>query len=192
MESLKWKKKWCTQQISGSISRSSFEGNRSIAVFWENKKVGREWGHPFVHPVNCTEKKHFQGGREMMGKQQGWEMKIQGGRWRERKESERGALWRRSGNWGFLSEKAAGWRWRGGRKNLSASGLCYVCVPGEEGYYGLGVCASGEVGSVCCREGQERRERERNMVKAIKPPKGSSRVLRNTFLTVSWMALFIS
>lgn len=46
-------------------------------------------------------------------------------------------------------------------KNLSASGLCYVCVPGEEGYYGLGVCASGEVGSVCRREGQERRERKR-------------------------------
>lgn len=41
---------------TGSISGKSFEGNRSIAVFCKNKKVGRESDHPFVHPVNCTEK----------------------------------------------------------------------------------------------------------------------------------------
>lgn len=73
-----------------------------------------------------------------------------------------------------------------GKKSLSFGTVLCVCARGGgvDAYYGLGVCASGEVGSVCHREGQE--WRETNMVKAIKPlkSKGSLRVHLSTFLAV--------
>lgn len=120
-----------------------------------------------------------------MGKQQGWEMKIQGGRWRERErkaregpcgggvETEVSCLRRRLAEGGGAAGK------------ISQLRDCVMCVcQGRRGTMvwvyvrqeRWGQSAAGKV-----RKG----ERERNMVKAIKPPKGSSRVLRNTFLAVS-------
>ncbi len=160
MEGLKWKKKWHTQQISGSISGRSFEGNRSIAVFCKNKKVGRESGHPFVHSVTCTEKEILLGRGRDDGKTAGvGEENPRREMEREKGKRERGpveAEWKLrfpvwEGGWLKVEERQ--------EKNLSFETVLSVCTRGG-GVLWLCVCVSGEVGSVCHREGQERRERE--------------------------------
>ncbi len=160
MESLKWKKKWCTQQISGSISRSSFEGNRSIAVFWENKKVGREWGHPFVHPVNCTEKETLSGRERDDGKTAGVgdenprrEME------REKGKRERGPV---EAEWKLrFPVWEGGWLKVEGRQEKSLSFGTVLCVCARGGGVLWFGCMCVRRGGVSLLQGRSGKERER-------------------------------